>query len=71
MVQSQAGDCAPCGAKRIAVNAQHEVISTRLFVGQTLLHVLSDQDPAGGFRPVPPGLAEFYMATIKSAREAA
>jgi ABC-2 type transport system ATP-binding protein len=53
------------------VATQHDVISTRLFAGKTLLHVLADNEPEGGFKSVQPNLAEFYMATIRSARKAA
>jgi ABC-2 type transport system ATP-binding protein len=43
------------------------VISMRLFGGRTILHVLSDQEPEGGFEPVIPDLEDLYFATIRSA----
>jgi ABC-type multidrug transport system ATPase subunit len=35
-----------------ACRAKYEVISTRLFAGRTVVHVLSDADPGEGFAPV-------------------
>lgn len=51
-----------------AFSSRHQVISTRLFAGQTLLHVVADSDPGDGFKAMQQSLAEFYMATIKDAR---
>ncbi|HYM75826.1 MAG TPA: ABC transporter ATP-binding protein [Candidatus Dormibacteraeota bacterium] len=42
-----------------------QLISMRLFAGQTLVHVLSDQSPESGFETVAPDLEDFYFATIK------
>jgi ABC-type multidrug transport system ATPase subunit len=42
-----------------------QVISMRLFAGQTLVHVLSSQQPEAGFEPVEPDLEDFYFATIR------
>jgi ABC-type multidrug transport system ATPase subunit len=47
-----------------------EVISTRLFAGQTIIHVLSDKKPAG-FEPVEGGLEDVYFSTLSSLRRAA
>jgi ABC-2 type transport system ATP-binding protein len=44
------------------------VLSTRLFAGETMLQILSDQDPGDGFVQSPPGLEEFYMSTILNDR---
>ncbi len=41
------------------------VISTRLFAGRTLLHVLHDEQPEAGFDPVVPDLEDLYFATIR------
>jgi ABC-2 type transport system ATP-binding protein len=41
------------------------LISMRLFAGQTLVHVLSAQQPEPGFELAPPDLEDFYFATIK------
>jgi ABC-2 type transport system ATP-binding protein len=42
-----------------------QVISTRRFSGQILLHVYSNQEPAPGFELVTPDLEDVYFATIK------
>ena len=44
---------------------RYQLISMRLFAGQTLVHVLSPQPPEAGFEPVTPDLEDFYFATIK------
>ena len=51
--------------------ARYNVISTRLFAGQTVIHVLSDTDPGDGFEPAPGGLEDVYMASVNTARHAA
>ena len=50
--------------------AKHEVISTRLFAGKTIIHVLSDSQPAG-FEPVEGGLEDVYFSTLSTLRRAA
>ena len=47
-----------------------EVISTRLFAGNTIIHVLSDQQPKG-FEPVEGGLEDVYFSTLSTLRRAA
>lgn len=42
-----------------------QLISMRLFAGQTVVHILSDALPESGFEPVTPDLEDFYFATIK------
>jgi ABC-type multidrug transport system ATPase subunit len=42
-----------------------QVISMRLFAGQTLVHVLSEQLPEAGFELTEPDLEDLYFATIK------
>ena len=42
-----------------------QLISMRLFAGQTLVHVLSDQPPEPGFELAEPDLEDLYFATIK------
>jgi ABC-2 type transport system ATP-binding protein len=54
-----------------AVRARHQVISTRLFTGQTVVHVLADTDPGEGFTAVAGGLEDVYFSTLSSARRAA
>ena len=50
--------------------SKHEVISTRLFAGNTIIHVLSDKQPAG-FEPVEGGLEDVYFSTLSNLRRAA
>jgi ABC-type multidrug transport system ATPase subunit len=50
--------------------ARHEVISTRLFAGNTIIHVLSDSQPKG-FDPVEGGLEDVYFSTLSTLRRAA
>jgi ABC-type multidrug transport system ATPase subunit len=42
-----------------------QLISMRLFAGQTLIHVLSDRLPEAGFEPAAPDLEDLYFATIR------
>jgi ABC-2 type transport system ATP-binding protein len=53
------------------VKAAHEVISTRLFAGRTIVHVLSDHDPGNGFEPVEGGIEDVYLSTLARARRPA
>jgi hypothetical protein len=46
------------------------VISTRLFAGNTIVHVLSDTQPTG-FEPVEGGLEDVYFSTLSTLRRAA
>ena len=50
--------------------SDYEVISTRLFAGNTIVHVLSDTQPKG-FEPVEGGLEDVYFATLSTLRRAA
>jgi ABC-type multidrug transport system ATPase subunit len=47
-----------------------EVISTRLFAGNSVIHILSDQQP-DGFEPVEGGLEDVYFSTLSTLRRAA
>ena len=49
---------------------KYEVISTRLFAGTTIVHVLSDKQPEG-FEPVEGGLEDVYFTTLSNLRRAA
>ncbi len=49
----------------------HDVISTRLFGGRTMIHVLSDSPPGDGFEPVEGGLEDLYFSTLTASRRAA
>ena len=45
---------------------EHQVISTRLFAGRTVIHVVSDTPPGDGFESVPGGLGDVYFSTLPS-----
>lgn len=47
---------------------QYEVISTRLFAGKTIVHVLSDSDPGNGFTNIDGGLEDVYFSTLAQSR---
>ena len=49
---------------------RYEVISTRLFAGETIVHVLSDSDPGEGFTSVDGGLEDVYFSTLAATRRA-
>jgi methyl coenzyme M reductase gamma subunit len=49
----------------------YEVISTRLFAGRTIVHVLAHRDPGNGFEPVTGGLEDVYFSTLAQSRRAA
>ncbi len=50
---------------------RYEVISTRLFAGKTVIHVLSDRRPGEGFIPVNGGLEDVYFSTLSASRRVA
>lgn len=50
---------------------RHNVISTRLFAGRTVVHILSDRNPGDGFEAAPGGLEDVYLATVAASRRAA
>jgi ABC-type multidrug transport system ATPase subunit len=54
-----------------AARAKHQVISTRLFAGRTVIHIAADADPGDGFAPVNGGLEDVYFSTLASSRKAA
>jgi ABC-type multidrug transport system ATPase subunit len=49
----------------------HRVISTRLFGGRTIIHVLADTSPGAGFEPAQGGLEDVYFSTLSAPRRAA
>jgi ABC-type multidrug transport system ATPase subunit len=49
----------------------YQVISTRLFAGRTIVHVLADKDPGNGFAAAEGGLEDVYFSTLSEARRAA
>jgi ABC-type multidrug transport system ATPase subunit len=50
---------------------RYHIISTRLFAGRTVIHVLADSDPGDGFAPVQGGLEDVYFSTLALSRRAA
>ncbi len=48
--------------------AKYEVISTRLFAGSTIIHILSASDPKNGFAAVDGGLEDVYFSTLAGTR---
>jgi ABC-2 type transport system ATP-binding protein len=48
--------------------AKYQVISTRLFAGRTVVHVLADSDPGEGFAGVEGGLEDVYFSTLAQSR---
>jgi ABC-2 type transport system ATP-binding protein len=50
---------------------QYQVISTRLFAGRTVVHVLADSDPGNGFTALQGDLEDVYFATLAEWRRAA
>ncbi len=53
-----------------AVRAEHEIISTRLSEGRTVVHVIADASPGTGFEPVNGTLEDVYFATLTEQRRA-
>jgi ABC-type multidrug transport system ATPase subunit len=49
---------------------RYEVISTRLFAGRTIVHILSPSDPGDGFATVEGGLEDVYFSTLAHSRRA-
>jgi hypothetical protein len=47
------------------------VISTRLFGGRTIVHVISDSAPGEGFTPTSGGLEDVYFSTLAQTARAA
>ena len=54
-----------------ACRERYRLISTRLFAGRTMVHILADADPGDGFTAVEGDLEDVYFATLASARRAA
>ena len=54
-----------------AYREKYELISTRLFAGRTVIHVLADSDPGDGFASVEGGLEDVYFSTLAQSRRAA
>lgn len=54
-----------------ALQAAHQVLSTRLYAGRTVVHVLADTAPDDGFEAITGGLEDVYFSTLKRVRAAA
>jgi ABC-type multidrug transport system ATPase subunit len=54
-----------------AAKDRHQVISTRLLGGRTVIHILCDEDPGDGFAAVEGGLEDVYFSTLSTTRRAA
>ncbi len=54
-----------------AYREKYELISTRLFAGRTIVHILSDSVPGNGFVLVEGGLEDVYFSTLAQSRRAA
>jgi ABC-2 type transport system ATP-binding protein len=52
------------------IQSEHAVISTRLAAGRTVVHVFSEEQPAG-FEPVEASLEDVYFSTLNRAEAAA
>lgn len=50
---------------------RYRVISTRLFAGRTIIHVVAEGAPGEGFAPVQGGLEDVYFSTLDASRRAA
>jgi ABC-2 type transport system ATP-binding protein len=53
-----------------AIQGEHLVISTRLFSGRTVVHVLSESKPQG-FDSIPADLGDVYFSSLNTHRSAA
>jgi ABC-2 type transport system ATP-binding protein len=51
--------------------ARYRVISTRLFAGRTVIHIIADTDPGDGFTAVQGDLEDVYFSTLSQHRKAA
>jgi ABC-type multidrug transport system ATPase subunit len=74
LVQATRGHIWSKTIDRSALPAHHEryrIISTRLFAGQTILHILSDKNPGDGFAPADADLEDVYFSTLARSRRAA
>jgi ABC-type multidrug transport system ATPase subunit len=49
-----------------ALQASQQVISSRLFAGKTVVHILADAAPDSGFEAVNPDLEDVYFSEIKN-----
>jgi ABC-2 type transport system ATP-binding protein len=57
-------------AELAVVREQYEVLSTRLFAGRTVVHILSDRDPGNGFTAADAGMQDVYFSTLALSKKA-
>lgn len=53
------------------LRAQHQLLSSRLVAGRTVVHILADLDPGHGFALAQAGLEDVYFATLADSRRSA
>ena len=58
-------------AELASVGQIYPIISSRLFAGRTVIHVLADENPGAGFAPTPGGLEDVYFSTLSRPAAAA
>ena len=46
------------------LEAEHNIISTKLLSGRTVVHIYSEEDPGNGFELVAPDLEDVYFTTM-------
>jgi ABC-2 type transport system ATP-binding protein len=46
--------------------AEHAVLSTRLFAGETRIHILADAPPEPGFEQVATDLEDVYFSVLRA-----
>jgi ABC-type multidrug transport system ATPase subunit len=51
------------------LEAEHDVISTHLLGGRTIVHVFAEERPGSEWEPVEAGLVDVYFSTLKHAGE--
>jgi ABC-type multidrug transport system ATPase subunit len=74
LIRSTSGRVWTKTIERSALNSyveRYQIISTRLFAGRTIIHVLYDADPGDGFTAVDGDLEDVYFATLAQTRRAA
>ena len=47
-----------------ALEQEHQIISTKLLSGRTIVHIYSQEDPGNGFEQVAPDLEDVYFTTM-------
>ncbi len=58
-------------AELARIRETHPIISSRLFAGRTVIHVLADSSPGPGFEPTGGGLEDVYFSTLANLVRAA